>query len=447
MADDGARKLKLFNWLKIALVLVCAVVLIHITHSLTLNRIIQYKEITFTSSNWPTELNGYKIAFITDLHQVSEEDLAGLLDDLNTRDLDLLLLGGDFWMRDGFYRATLKELSQIQTLDGIFGVGSNLDDHAGLFAAMENYGITPSAEGIPVYVSRGIEPYVYLPKIFARPRVFIINIYSERDTEAIGVENSENSDIDFSITKQISENLLPFNFRLLGEIPKDDAILIHSLIITDNDGNLINEFSELMVSAENISNPPAFGWNYGIFTEENLYSLRFEDFNFDGYLDIALQHSFGGSARNHPSYFWLWDNDAGEFVQNSQLEFFSFESEVYTNEYTKRLVTSHRMGSMGYSTYFYKYHNGEFIRDNTSMNQFFFPADTISVTYNGAFSLFDFFNHDVNLNLDLVKEFHRGHLYSLHLDQIDPQAIEGIDPPAGGGLLDATHCQQFNCLK
>jgi len=71
------------------------------------------------------------------------ENLQEVVDELNKREIDLLLLGGDFWIRYSHYRGSISTLSQVQTTDGIFGVEGNHDCHIRLFAVMESYGMTP----------------------------------------------------------------------------------------------------------------------------------------------------------------------------------------------------------------------------------------------------------------------------------------------------------------
>ena len=116
---------------------------IHIVHSFTLDRVIRYVEHDFYSEGWPSELDGYRIGFMTDFHKISDEDMADVVRELNGRDLDLLLLGGDFSMIDSHYRGTLREISKAVTGDGIFGVEGNHDEYVRLFGAMEEYGIVP----------------------------------------------------------------------------------------------------------------------------------------------------------------------------------------------------------------------------------------------------------------------------------------------------------------
>ena len=115
--------------------------IIHIGHSLTLDRIIRYVEIDFSSPNWPVELNGYRIGFMTDFHKIPHERMAEVVDNLNARELDLLLLGGDFSVVNSHYVGTLREISKTQTADGIFGVEGNHDNYTRLFEAKKNYGI------------------------------------------------------------------------------------------------------------------------------------------------------------------------------------------------------------------------------------------------------------------------------------------------------------------
>jgi len=122
------------------LVLAAITGVIHLSHALTLDRMMQYKEVPFHSPRWPSHLNGYRIGFITDTHRISNEAMQGVVDELNTRNLDLLLLGGDFWAH---YQRTLAVIAHTKTTDGIFGVEGNHDCHVRLFAEMERHGMTP----------------------------------------------------------------------------------------------------------------------------------------------------------------------------------------------------------------------------------------------------------------------------------------------------------------
>ena len=119
------------------------VVLIHMAHATTLDRTVEYKEIRFSSQQVTPELNGYRVAFISDIHEMSAEDLRRVVDTLNTKNIDLLILGGDYSSVGRVPHDLLELLSQVKTTDGIFAIEGNHDNRTSLFAAMETYNITP----------------------------------------------------------------------------------------------------------------------------------------------------------------------------------------------------------------------------------------------------------------------------------------------------------------
>jgi len=117
------------------------IALIHIVHMLTLDRIVQYKEVVFYSENWPRELDGYRIGFMSDTHRLHENQLQDIVTELNARNLDLLLLGGDYGLRQQYLQDTLAAFAQIETTDGIFGVEGNHDIYFPLNDIMSKVGI------------------------------------------------------------------------------------------------------------------------------------------------------------------------------------------------------------------------------------------------------------------------------------------------------------------
>jgi hypothetical protein len=133
---------KKFRLSAVAGLFIAFVTLVHITHALTLDKTIRYIEIDFHSENWPKESDGYRIAFMSDMHGITDEAMREVIAELNARNLDLLLLGGDFSMYNDNYQGTLREIAQTNTTDGIFGVDGNHDDYQRIFAAMERHGIT-----------------------------------------------------------------------------------------------------------------------------------------------------------------------------------------------------------------------------------------------------------------------------------------------------------------
>ena len=137
--------------LKATILLITLIVLIHIAHALTLDRIIEYREVTFTSERVPAALEGYRIAFISDIHRMPDEQLEEVVAELNHRALDMLILGGDIRTRDRDMERTMEILAGVQTTDGIYGVEGNHDYYAELFAAMEAHGLVPlSNSGVSV---------------------------------------------------------------------------------------------------------------------------------------------------------------------------------------------------------------------------------------------------------------------------------------------------------
>jgi len=140
--------IKFWNKRKIVKIifLICLIVFfIHVIHAVTFDRIIEYKKIKFYSPDIPTEMNGYKIAFISDVHYMTEKDLNGIVEELNNRQIDLFILGGDMYYDryDGEPWRTIEILSQVETSDGIFGVEGNHDNYRNLFKAMEEYSVIP----------------------------------------------------------------------------------------------------------------------------------------------------------------------------------------------------------------------------------------------------------------------------------------------------------------
>jgi len=137
------RRFKLKRIIQISCAIGGIIVLIHIVHAVTLDRIIEYKEVTFSSSNISAEMDGYTIAFIADTHSLSADRLRGIVTELNSRDIDLLILGGDFPSTGGAEWRSMEILSQTITTHGIFGVEGNHDNYTDLFAAMRAFGIVP----------------------------------------------------------------------------------------------------------------------------------------------------------------------------------------------------------------------------------------------------------------------------------------------------------------
>lgn len=124
---------------------------IHIVHGLTLDRIVRFVEVPFYSQNWPAALDGYRIAFMADFHVITDEDMAAIINELNTRDIDLLLHGGDFTRHDSHYQNTLAQMAHARTTHGIMGVRGNHDFRIDLRPAKAQHGmVLLENEGIEI---------------------------------------------------------------------------------------------------------------------------------------------------------------------------------------------------------------------------------------------------------------------------------------------------------
>lgn len=128
--------------LSVAGTIAIAIILFHAASALTYDRRMEYPELTYASPKITPELDGYTVAFITDPHHVPEKKLRKIAANISERNVDLLLLGGDFLSGAALDKA-LQIIGGISTKDGIYGVDGNHDDHGKLFAAMEKYGMRP----------------------------------------------------------------------------------------------------------------------------------------------------------------------------------------------------------------------------------------------------------------------------------------------------------------
>lgn len=166
--------------------------------------------------------------------------------------------------------------------------------------------------------------------------------------------------IDFTMTKKINDQVPEFTYHLIGNkverygVSSDetkyyiiyDENQIERITITDDKGALIQIIDNI------ITGNPA--------SEGEMYGLSFEDWNFDGFIDIGLWSYPGGSMRNDPHYYWLWDNSLGQFVVNSELMEISDYNSVSVNYEEKRLEVSKSLGNFGYMTQHFEYLDHKF---------------------------------------------------------------------------------------
>ena len=156
---------------------------------------------------------------------------------------------------------------------------------------------------------------------------------------------------DYSVTKRIHSQLPTFIFRFECEsvqkytLNYDKSLYflwyptceLLRLIITDENGNLVQEITNV-----NISNDFSPG----------LEELTFDDWNFDGYLDFRLPNQ---TLRSY-GYF-LWDSLNNSYVRNTELEELGERSPLSVDHENNRIEVSD--GRMGYyTTKYYNYING-----------------------------------------------------------------------------------------
>lgn len=99
------------------------------------------------SPDVPDKFNGFRIAFISDLHYKSlfrDKELDGLVKTLNALDADILLMGGDYQEGCEYVPELVSRLAEVKTRFGAYGVMGNNDYercHDEIIAEMRKCGI------------------------------------------------------------------------------------------------------------------------------------------------------------------------------------------------------------------------------------------------------------------------------------------------------------------
>ena len=163
-------------------------------------------------------------------------------------------------------------------------------------------------------------------------------------------------EIDFSVVQSINENMPSFIFNILGGYRMfqglfcSEPILQNSVVdtirIADMQGRLIQEISGFL-AVPTLAN------------EANYYGLHFADYNFDGYLDIAMHMRRGGNRDAGDFYYWLWNSEIGQFVFHEQLSSMRGNGNISINEEKRQIVVWHSHVGGRHHT-FYEYNNGIF---------------------------------------------------------------------------------------
>jgi len=125
-----------------------------------------------------------------------------------------------------------------------------------------------------------------------------------------------------------------------------------SIVIMDEDGNLIQEI-------EGITQGGHADW---MTADHDLFHIQFEDFNFDGYLDMRLIGAINpGTAGGVWEYFWLWNPSIGQFEQNEQLSELSEMANLGVDHDMQWIRVNRRGGPTRRFYSFFEYIDGEFV--------------------------------------------------------------------------------------
>jgi rhodanese-related sulfurtransferase len=160
---------------------------------------------------------------------------------------------------------------------------------------------------------------------------------------------------DFTVNQKIHNDMPEFIFHIRGtNVPEDfSESSVVSITITNENGDLIQEITDLNTMGTRDRFPPN-----GI---PEMYGFSFDDWNFDGFMDISLWRSPGGTMRNNPTYYWLWDNSIGQYVRNEQLENMSNWSTPRIYEELQLVECFTRSGWDWNATVYFEYQNGSFV--------------------------------------------------------------------------------------
>lgn len=94
-------------------------------------RNIQLKEMTFSNKDIPDAFIGKKIIFISDIHTdkfFTGKDLAQLVERINKRNPDIIVLGGDNTLKDAEYsKPFFEEINKLKSTYGVYSVLGNHD--------------------------------------------------------------------------------------------------------------------------------------------------------------------------------------------------------------------------------------------------------------------------------------------------------------------------------
>jgi rhodanese-related sulfurtransferase len=128
---------------------------------------------------------------------------------------------------------------------------------------------------------------------------------------------------------------------------------IHTISIKNTEGMMLQVINDLDTMNEHAR-------------ENNMFGLTFQDWNFDGYLDISLKQYLGGTSGNRPEYYWLWDTSIEQFMLNDDL--MGMNAPIVDTE--NRLILDASKGGGGYFCFSsYKHTNGRFVEVHRTIRE------------------------------------------------------------------------------
>ena len=158
----------------------------------------------------------------------------------------------------------------------------------------------------------------------------------------------------FTTIARIHPDMPEFTFhRVVGNLLNLDNLDIPeprpvTIIIENGTGDIVQIISDLTQSNQ------MFLWNDS--------DIIFEDFNFDGYMDMRLlRWSDTGESMRMIDYVWLWDTDISQFILSEQLTRLD-AADIIANQNTQQIETWIRLSfPIGFRYSYHEYRDGEFV--------------------------------------------------------------------------------------
>ncbi|MCE1189908.1 MAG: metallophosphoesterase [Ignavibacteria bacterium] len=149
------------RFIKKALKYIGIAILVCIVYAYFEARFVRTRQLTLYSTDLPTEFEGYKIVFISDIHHgiyLSRERLEDVVAKINNLHPDIVLLGGDYCHLERVYiENVFSTLKKLQPTGNVFGVMGNHDhwvDYGLARKCMDSAGIK-CCDNISYWVHKG----------------------------------------------------------------------------------------------------------------------------------------------------------------------------------------------------------------------------------------------------------------------------------------------------